>query len=56
MKTFPLVTIYLLLLGGCASHGSWSKSDHGLWINLDERLGSQEQAYSVQPWGEPIAR
>ena len=56
VKTFALVTICLFLLGGCASHGSWSKSDRGAWINLGELIGSHEQAYYVKQWGEPVSR
>ena len=56
MKTFALVTICLFLLSGCASHGTWSKSDRGAWINLDELIGSHEQAYYVKQWGEPVSR
>jgi len=44
------------MLGGCASHGTWSKSDRGAWANLDELIGSHEQAYYVKQWGEPVSR
>ena len=56
MKTFALASMCLLLLSGCASHGTWSKSDRGAWINLDELIGSHEQAYYVKQWGEPVSR
>lgn len=56
MKAFALITIFLLLLGGCASHGTWSKSDRGAWANLNELIGSHEQTYYVKQWGEPISR
>jgi hypothetical protein len=55
VKTFPLITICLFLLGGCASHGTWSKSDRGAWANLDELIGSHEQDYYVKQWGEPVS-
>ncbi len=46
----------LLLLTGCASHGTWSTSDLGAWKNLDELIGSHEQPYYVKEWGEPVSR
>ena len=56
MKAVALIIICLLMLGGCASHGTWSKSDRGAWANLDELIGSHEQAYYVKQWGEPVSR
>jgi hypothetical protein len=46
----------LLLLSGCVSHGTWSKSDRGAWADLDERIGSHEQSFYIKEWGEPVSR
>jgi hypothetical protein len=56
VKVVALITICLFLLGGCASHGTWSKSDRGAWANLDEQIGSHEQNYYVKHWGDPVSR
>jgi len=56
VKAFALITLCLFLLVGCASHGTWSKSDRGAWANLDELIGAHEQAYYVEQWGEPVSR
>jgi hypothetical protein len=56
MKAFSLSASLLALVAGCASHGTWSKSDHGSWANLDEVIGSHEQIYYVKEWGEPVSR
>jgi hypothetical protein len=56
VRTLALITICLFLLGGCASHGTWSKSDRGAWVNLNELIGSHEQTYYLKQWGEPVSR
>lgn len=55
MKVFVLITTFLILLEGCASHGTWSKSDRGAWANLDEVIGCHEKNYYVEQWGEPVS-
>jgi hypothetical protein len=52
MKHSLLLLIITFAIAGCASHGTWSKSDRGAWANLDELIGSHEQAYYVKQWGE----
>jgi hypothetical protein len=56
VKTLVLVTLCLFLFIGCASHGTWSKSDRGAWTNLDDLIGTHEQTYYVKQWGDPVSR
>lgn len=48
----PLLTL-LLLVSGCASHGTWSRSDRGAWTTLDEHIGSNDKNYYIDHWKEP---
>ncbi len=56
MKAFSSAIVFLALFAGCASHGNWSKFDQGAWINLDERIGTNELNYYIKEWGEPVSR
>lgn len=56
MKHSLLFLIITFAIVGCASHGSWSKSDRGAWANLDELIGSHEQNFYIKEWGEPVSR
>lgn len=56
MQTVFLATLLLALSSGCASHGTWSKSDLGAWTDLGERIGSNEKSYYVERWGLPVSR
>jgi hypothetical protein len=56
VKVLTFGILFLSLLVGCASHGTWSKSDRGAWANLGELIGSHEQPYYVKQWGEPVSR
>lgn len=56
MKHSLLLLIITFVIAGCASHGTWSKSDRGAWANLGELIGSHELAHYVKQWGEPVSR
>lgn len=57
MKAFTLIALCLFIfVGGCASHGTWSKSDRGAWADLEELIGRHQQSYYEKEWGEPVSR
>ena len=56
MKSFPFPLILLVLVAGCVSHGTWSKSDRGAWADLDGLIGNHERSYYEKQWGEPVSR
>lgn len=56
MKALTAITMLGVLVVGCASHGTWSKSDRGAWATLDTFIGSNEKNYYIDHWGEPVSR
>lgn len=56
MQAVFLATLLLVLSSGCASHGTWSKSDLGAWTDLGERIGRNDKNYYVEQWGLPVSR
>lgn len=56
MKALTAITMLGVLVVGCASHGTWSKSDRGAWATLDTFIGSNEKNYYIGHWGEPVSR
>jgi len=56
MKAIVTILMLGILVAGCASHGTWSRSDLGAWSTLDTKIARDDKAYYLEKWGEPLTR